>query len=171
MVSIGPTSCKSLRFSWTGQLYEFVCLPFGINVALWLFTKLMKPVMGYLRSQGWLSTIHLDDLLLFGESKTACKPNVKVTEELFSSLGLVINTKKSCLISRKVASFWGGRVIVACCSLIINMVRLIPRVLNIASSKLYVITIMIMTRPCTFYSICKVSFVGGNLGLEQRLIL
>nr|UUG47262.1 ORF49 [Bracoviriform inaniti] len=70
---------------------------------------LMKPVMGYLRSQGWLSTIHLDDLLLFGESKTACKPNVKVTEELFSSLGLVINTKKSCLISRKVASFWGGR--------------------------------------------------------------
>ena len=36
---------RYLKFQWEHQLYEFLCLPFGLSSALCTFTKLLKPVM------------------------------------------------------------------------------------------------------------------------------
>jgi len=41
-----------LRFTWMGSTYEFTCLPFGLTSAPRVFTKLLKPVMAFLRGQG-----------------------------------------------------------------------------------------------------------------------
>ena len=41
---------KYLRFCWRGQTYEFTCLPFGLATAPRVFTKAMKPVVGFVRS-------------------------------------------------------------------------------------------------------------------------
>ena len=43
---------KYLRFSWKGQTFQFTCLPFGLSTAPRIFTKLLRPVVGLLRSRG-----------------------------------------------------------------------------------------------------------------------
>lgn len=72
LVPIHPTSKKYLRFEFLNQCYEFNCLPFGLNTAPLVWTKIMKPVIEHLRSQGFVSTIFLDDLLLIGRTYREC---------------------------------------------------------------------------------------------------
>ena len=36
---------RFLRFEWRQQIWEFNCLPFGLNSAPYTFTKLLKPAM------------------------------------------------------------------------------------------------------------------------------
>ncbi|CAD6227319.1 GSCOCG00011975001-RA-CDS, partial [Cotesia congregata] len=62
-IPIHKSNRKYLRFRFQAQLYEFTCLPFGFCESPYVFTKLMKPVMTYLRSMGFLSVIYLDDIL------------------------------------------------------------------------------------------------------------
>ena len=62
--------CKYLRFCWKGEVYEFQSLPFGLAPAPLLFTKLLKPLLGFLRERGIRIIIYLDDILILaGESQ------------------------------------------------------------------------------------------------------
>lgn len=107
LVSIHEGHRKFLRFHFQGQLYEFNCLPFGLSTAPFVFTKLMKPVIGLLRSKGLLSVIYLDDFLLIGHSRETCLDNIHQTERLLKELGFVINYKKSILNPSKQITFLG----------------------------------------------------------------
>jgi hypothetical protein len=51
-VPIHKTTQKFISFLWQGTSYQFVIMPFGLNVAPRVFTKLMKPVIAWLRGQG-----------------------------------------------------------------------------------------------------------------------
>ena len=51
-VPIHADHLKYLRFEWESELWEFTCLPFGLPSAPRVFTKVMKPVIGKVRSQG-----------------------------------------------------------------------------------------------------------------------
>jgi hypothetical protein len=55
MIPIAKKDRKFLRFRWKGVLYEYTCLPFGLNIAPRLYTKLMKPLLAKLRSLGYKS--------------------------------------------------------------------------------------------------------------------
>lgn len=94
LVSIDPPCRKYLRFIFQNTLYEFTVLPFGLCTSPYIFTKIMKPVMGYLRSNGLLSVDYLDDILLIGETYDECRKNVEVTRALLESLGFILNKKK-----------------------------------------------------------------------------
>lgn len=59
---------KFLRFQIDSSLFEFNVIPFGLCTAPWTFTKLLKPVMSFLRNQGLRSTIYLDDILCIGDT-------------------------------------------------------------------------------------------------------
>ena len=59
---------KFLRFLLGDKTYEFTAMPFGLNVAPRLFTKIMKPVVASLRSQGVCLIIYLDDILIIASS-------------------------------------------------------------------------------------------------------
>lgn len=98
---------KFLRFRWRHDLFEFVCLPFGLCTAPWVFTKVLKPVVGFLRSQGWLSVIYLDDILVLAESKKRCQENLVATKSLIESLGFMCNLDKSCLTPSTSCQFLG----------------------------------------------------------------
>lgn len=98
---------KFLRFSFREQLYEFNCLPFGLSVAPYIFTRVMKPVIKELRSRGWQSVIYLDDILLMGDSVSICKGNIADTTSLLQSLGFNINGKKSQLEPSRICKFLG----------------------------------------------------------------
>lgn len=94
---LNKTQRKYFRFLWNGKKYEFMCYPFGLSTAPRTFTKLMKPVISFLRNQGFTSVIYLDDILCIGYSYAECLKNVKSTVSLLESLGFKINRKKSCL--------------------------------------------------------------------------
>lgn len=83
-VPVHASSRKFLRFVFRGQLYQFVCLPFGLSISPFIFTKLLKPVVTYLRSQGCLLVVYLDDFLCIGSDS--------------ASLGFIINQRKSCFV-------------------------------------------------------------------------
>ncbi|KYN39387.1 hypothetical protein ALC56_06206, partial [Trachymyrmex septentrionalis] len=38
---------KFLRFQWREVTYEFSALPFGLSTALYIFTKILRPVVIY----------------------------------------------------------------------------------------------------------------------------
>lgn len=58
LILIDENSSKYLRFIFQGQYFEFLCLPFGLNVAPYIFTKILKPIVTYLRKQGYSSVIY-----------------------------------------------------------------------------------------------------------------
>ena len=55
---------KLLRFKWSGQTYDFTCLPFGYSLAPRVFPTVLKPVLSHLRANGYRVFIFLDDNLL-----------------------------------------------------------------------------------------------------------
>lgn len=94
LISIDKSSRKFLRFQYSGVYYEFNCLPFGLNVAPFVFTKILKPVATYLRRQGFRSVFYLDDILLIGKSYEECAENFRATAAILEELGFIINHKK-----------------------------------------------------------------------------
>lgn len=98
---------KFLKFKHNNQLYEFTCMPFGLSIAPYIFTKIFKPIMNHLRSLGFLSVLYLDDILLFGKNKQDCYNNVNYTIQLLTSLGFLINYEKSLLEPTQEVKFLG----------------------------------------------------------------
>ncbi|CAD6216741.1 GSCOCG00011357001-RA-CDS, partial [Cotesia congregata] len=101
---------KFLRFIFNEKIFEFVCLPFGLCTCPLAFTKLLKPVINYLRLQGWLSVVYLDDFLCLGRSVDECSENLTQTIELLKKLGFIA---KKMLKIRDFAKVVGS--VVACC--------------------------------------------------------
>lgn len=84
-----------LQFWWSDILYQFICLPFGLASAPWVFTKLLRSVVASLRSQGIHLIIYLDDILVFNRCKTTLLGHLETIKSLLESLFFVINLEKS----------------------------------------------------------------------------
>ncbi|XP_065177287.1 uncharacterized protein LOC135807202 [Sycon ciliatum] len=101
---------RLLRFRWSGQLFQFQCLPFGLSSAPRVFTKLMKVPMAILRSQGVRLIIYLDDLLIMASSAVEALEHLRRAIQLLHQLGFLINFKKSVLTPAQNISFLGFEV-------------------------------------------------------------
>ena len=80
------------------QFLQFQCLPFGLSYAPRTprtFTKLIQPMVGFLRERGVQLIIYLDDLLNFGDCQKILVSQLVLIKDLFKALGLIINEKKS----------------------------------------------------------------------------
>ena len=106
-VPMHPNSRQFLRFLWQGQSYQFVTILFGLNVAPRVFTKLMKPVITWLRCQGVRMIIFLDDILVLAPTIDALNQHARMTINLVESLGFLINYKKSTLVPTQRILFLG----------------------------------------------------------------
>ena len=107
LVSIAEPDRKYLRFRFNGKVLEYVCLPFGLNTAPYLFTKIMTPIVAWLREQGFESVTYLDDIYLLGKSFKECKNNVFQTRRFLEKLGFVINEAKSNLNPTQICRLLG----------------------------------------------------------------
>lgn len=107
LISVAESDRKYLRFQFQGKIYEFTCLPFGLNIAPYIFTKIMKPVVSYLRLLKILLVIYLDDILVIGRSFEMCSKNAKTALALLKKLGFIINFEKSQLTPSKRCKFLG----------------------------------------------------------------
>ena len=52
MIPVTTDHRKLLQFKWIGETYQFTCLPFGLSLAPWVFTKTTKPIVAILRTMG-----------------------------------------------------------------------------------------------------------------------
>ncbi|KAL7297135.1 hypothetical protein TKK_0009554 [Trichogramma kaykai] len=92
-VSVHDDHKKFLQFRFENRLCEFSCLVFGLNVAPYVFTKLLRPVVAYLRFLGIRLVICIDDILIIAESVEVCSAHYSVTANLLRSLGFLLNNK------------------------------------------------------------------------------
>jgi Reverse transcriptase (RNA-dependent DNA polymerase) len=98
---------KYLRFLWEMEIYQFLCLPFGLSSAPRLFTKILKPAIAYLRKQGFRLVIYLDDMLLIGSSKEEVALATRRAVTILECLGFVINWEKSSTSPAQLIEFLG----------------------------------------------------------------
>ena len=75
-----------------------------------VFTKLMKPVVGFLRQVGCCLIIYLDDLLVLHQDKVQIQQMIPLICQLFECLGLIINHKKSLLEPTQRLEFLGFEI-------------------------------------------------------------
>ena len=96
-----------LRFWHYDKLFQYTCLPQGLTSAPRIFTRLLKPIMGHLRSIGITAIIYIDDCLIIAPSKEAIVDHVIYVSRLFDSLGLTINVTKSQISPVQVINYLG----------------------------------------------------------------
>ena len=98
-ISINPSSRKFLRFNWLGELLEWCSLVFGLTSSPRVITKVLKPVMSFIRTRfGILVTIYIDDLLIQSISFEKCVHDTQVVILILLSLGWSVKWEKCSLI-------------------------------------------------------------------------
>jgi hypothetical protein len=107
LVPIGDMHKKYLRFWFNTKMYQFNCLPFGLSCAPLVFTKLLKPAIESLRSQGIRLVIYLDDIICLGSTFDECLANTQTTCSVLKCLGFIINTEKSCTFPSQEREYLG----------------------------------------------------------------
>ena len=110
---------KYLRFAVDKIRYQFTCLPFGLSCAPWAFTKVLKPVVAFLRSLGIRLIIYIDDILVIGKSPDEVRDHVEALIALLEGLGFIVNMEKSVTTPSQQIEFLGLQVdtITMCLSL------------------------------------------------------
>ena len=106
-VPVAPKSRSLLVFIFDGKIYRFKVMPFGLNSAPRIFTKLFKPILRLLRSQGMLLIIYLDDILLIAPTADLCLAQGKFLMKLLQDLGFLVNMNKSVLTPTQRIIFLG----------------------------------------------------------------
>lgn len=93
---------KFLRFSWLGSLLEWRVLPFGLKCSPRVITKVLRPVMAYLRTTfAILISIYIDDILLQADSPEKAFLHAQVTALFLMVLGWSLNWKKSDFVPKQ----------------------------------------------------------------------
>ena len=109
-VPLSPKSRRFVRFSYLGNVYEFLCLMFGLGPAPRIFTKIMKVPISILRRLKIRLIIYMDDMLLMAQTMTEILSARDTTLFLLEALGFVINYEKSNLIPAREMEFLGMMV-------------------------------------------------------------
>ena len=85
---------KFLRFCWLGTLFQWIVLPFGLRCSPRVLTKVLKPVMAYLRTTfAMLLTIYLDDMLIQADSADGAFYHGQIAALILMTLGWSLNWK------------------------------------------------------------------------------
>lgn len=112
-VSINKEYQTYLGFSWVEngvhKYFVFTVLPFGISIAPWLFTKLLRPLVKYWRGMGIKIIVYLDDGWGTDSPELCYKVSSQVREDLIRA-GLIANEEKSqwepCSVLEWLGSLW-----------------------------------------------------------------
>ncbi|XP_069139303.1 uncharacterized protein [Argopecten irradians] len=77
-------------------------MPFGLTSAPRIFTKVLKPILAKVRSQGIHAFYYIDDSLVKAADKELCEKNCRVLAETFELAGFQISSEKSLFIASHV---------------------------------------------------------------------
>ena len=74
-----------------GSLFQFSCLCFGLSCAPWTFTKILKPLVAFLRKREVRIVVYLDDFLILNQSEEVAERDFKFTVDLLNKCGFLVN--------------------------------------------------------------------------------
>ena len=94
-VPIHPSSRKYLRFAFENRVYQFQVLPFGLNTAPQVFTRLGHTVTAYLHRQGISVIPYLDDWLIHHPDHQVLLRHQARLLNTLDLVGFILNPKKS----------------------------------------------------------------------------
>ena len=104
-IPMAPSSIAKTAVITPFGLWEFLCMPFGLNTAAQSFQCLMD---GILRDLPF-AFVYLDDILVASHSHQEHSPHLQQLFNLLSSNGMVINRVK-CVFGASKLDFLGHRV-------------------------------------------------------------
>ena len=84
---------RYFRCLFDSTLYECNVLVMGYSDAPCIFTKVMKPVLSYLRHRGVMLVMYIDDALIVSPTEKQCQADTTATLTLLDRLGFTINTE------------------------------------------------------------------------------
>ena len=109
-VPIHPSSRKYLRFAFENRVYQFQVLPFGLNTAPQVFTRLGHTVSAYLHRQGVSVIPYLDDWLVHHPDRQVLLRHQAQLLNTLDLVGFILNRKKSKLDLTQDLQFLGIRL-------------------------------------------------------------
>ena len=92
---------KLLKFVFNNEIYMFKALPNGYTEGPRRFTKLIKPVLAFLRTHNVSISAYIDDLFITSTSSKKCYHDLAFAIHTFESLGFTINHNKSMFVPSK----------------------------------------------------------------------
>jgi hypothetical protein len=106
-IPIHQASRRYLRFLHQGVVWQFRALPFGLNTAPRVFTKVTAPLAAYAHLHGVNLHLYIDDWLLnpASEEESACHTQWLI--QLSARLGWIVNRAKSDLTPSQSATYLG----------------------------------------------------------------
>ena len=98
-IGMHESSKKYLRFVWLGELLQWDALPFGLTCSPRVLTKLLKPIVAFLRAT-WaiLISIYMDDMLIQAASVSEVLLHTQLVMLVMMCLGWSFNFKKSVFV-------------------------------------------------------------------------
>lgn len=87
--------------------FQYQALPFGINIAPRVFTKLVAEMAAHIREDSSFFVPYLDDFLLIGDSASLVQAQLSRTLTILKTLGWQVNWEKSSLIPSQIKQFLG----------------------------------------------------------------
>ncbi|XP_046557096.1 protein arginine N-methyltransferase 5-like [Haliotis rubra] len=99
---------KFLRFVFQGIHYHWTVLPFGISTALWLFTRITKPITKFLHLHGVVFESYIDDCIQAQIDPVVLLRQLEFSMKLLWQLGWLLNAAKSELTLTQTLQFIGA---------------------------------------------------------------
>jgi len=97
-VDLQQSHQKYVGFQLGDQYYQYTVLPFGSQSSPYVFTRMLKPALQELRSQGVRLVAYVDDLLIMASSKEQLNQHVDMAIKLLTELGWQLNWAKSSVL-------------------------------------------------------------------------
>lgn len=94
-ISIHPAFRHLLGLEWQGRYYVWNVLPMGLSLSPWVFTKITRPILQYLRQNGRRATAYMDDFSLMERGQIECLTYTQQFCDLMCRLGWFLSTAKS----------------------------------------------------------------------------
>ena len=94
-VDVAEVHHTLLGFEWEKTYYVFTVLLFGLSTACYVFTKLLRPLVRYWRSQGIRITLYLDDGLAVAASKDEARQASALVQSTLEQAGFITHPEKS----------------------------------------------------------------------------
>ena len=94
-IDIVPHHQKYLGFEWGGKYFVFTVLPFGLSTAPYVFTKLLRSLVGLWRGKGHKAILYLDDGICAVAGEREAGITSQWVKSTLSKAGFVVNEAKS----------------------------------------------------------------------------
>ena len=96
-----------LAFMVDHQIYVFQFLPFGLSVAPWTFSRIIKPIKAHIHLLTIRFHTYLDDFLILSLTPKSLTDHLSYIISLLETLGFLINIQKSQLIPSQTIEYLG----------------------------------------------------------------